>query len=127
MSTNNQSLLVAVVEDNPRISQLIKQEIKDEGHRSIGFTTAEEFLRDTENQKVDLVLLDLMLPGMDGLRCLKQLHQRIVMPRVIIVTAVNDNEKRSQALANGAEDYILKPNLFEILPSLLQNVNKKES
>ena len=62
-----------------------------------------------------------MLPGMDGLACLRELRR---LPsetphRVVIVTALNDTEARQQALSLGAEDYILKPDLFERLPQLL--------
>ena len=64
-----------------------------------------------------------MLPGMDGLACLKQLQlQASSQPalRVVIVTALNDADKKHEALANGAEAYLLKPDLFEQLPQLLQ-------
>ena len=64
-----------------------------------------------------------MLPGMDGLACLKQLQlQAASQPplRVVIVTALNDAYKKQEALANGAEAYMLKPDLFEQLPQLLQ-------
>ena len=57
-----------------------------------------------------------MLPGMDGLACLKQLQlQAASQPalRVVIVTALNDADKKEEALANGAEAYVLKPDLFD--------------
>ena len=63
-----------------------------------------------------------MLPGMDGLECLRKLisHRKSSdLPRVVIVTALNDAEKRREALSIGAEDYVLKPDLFERLPLLL--------
>ena len=63
-----------------------------------------------------------MLPGIDGLTCLKRLQQNDAFtspPRVVIVTALNDAEKKQEALSNGAEDYVLKPDLFERLPALL--------
>ena len=65
----------------------------------------------------------MMLPGMDGLACLKKLQlQADYEPalRVVIVTALNDAEKKQEALANGAAAYVLKPDLFEQLPQLLQ-------
>ena len=64
-----------------------------------------------------------MLPAMDGLACLKQLQLKPPSEpalRVVIVTALNDVDKRREALANGAEAYVLKPALFEQLPQLLQ-------
>lgn len=114
-------LLITIVEDNPLIRQLMAEEIEDEGHRVSSFSSAEEFLPVAAKLKSDLVLLDLMLPGMDGLACLRELRR---LPsetphRVVIVTALNDTEARQQALSLGAEDYILKPDLFERLPQLL--------
>ena len=84
--------------------------------------SAEDFLNEAGSDRFDL-LLDLMLPGMDGLACLKQLQlQAASQPalRVVIVTALNDADKKHEALANGAEAYVLKPDLFEQLPQLLQ-------
>ena len=117
-------LSVAVVEDNPHIRQLLQDEIHDEGHRMIGFSSAEDFLATYGEEPIDLILLDLMLPDMDGLTCLQQLkinQSQDGCPRVVIVTALDDAEKRRIALDNGAEEYILKPDLFLRLPDLLQS------
>ena len=113
-----------MVEDNPHIRQLLQDEIHDEGHRMIGFSSAEDFLATYGEEPIDLILLDLMLPGMDGLSCLQQLkinQSQDGCPRVVIVTALDDAEKRRIALDNGAEEYILKPDLFLRLPDLLQS------
>ena len=67
-----------------------------------------------------------MLPGIDGLACLQRIQDKAVLaapPRVVIVTALNDAGKRAEALNNGAEDYVLKPDLFERLPELLRPHN----
>ena len=112
------------MEDNPHIRQLLQDEIHDEGHRMIGFSSAEDFLAAYGEAPIDLILLDLMLPGMDGLSCLQQLkinQSQDGCPRVVIVTALDDAEKRRIALDNGAEEYILKPDLFLRLPDLLQS------
>ena len=123
MEETPQALRVALVEDDPRIQQLICAEITDEGHDCISFGSAEDFLEAIGPNDFDLVLLDLMLPGMDGLACLKQLKLTVeARPalRVVIVTALNDDDKRREALSNGAEAYVLKPDLFEQLPQLLR-------
>ena len=114
--------VVAIVEDDPRIQQQLLAEIQDEGHNGVIFNSTEDFLENCSVQPFDLVLLDLMLPGMDGLACLKQMQDNAVQaspPRVVIVTALNDADKKQEALSNGAEDYVLKPDLFERLPELL--------
>ena len=128
MQETGRQITVAVVEDNPRIRELLQEEISDEGHRFLSFGTAEDFLRAMADSDVtvDLVLLDVMLPGMDGLTCLRHLRQshtpqqEAKAPKIVIVTALNDEDKRRQALADGAEDYVLKPDLFLRLPELLK-------
>ena len=121
--TPPKALRVALVEDDPRIQQLISAEITDEGHACICFGSAEDFLGEAGSEHFDLLLLDLMLPGMDGLTCLKQLQIKTLSEpalRVVIVTALNDADKQREALSLGAEAYVLKPDLFEQLPQLLQ-------
>ena len=118
-------LLVALVEDDPRIRQLIEDEIVDEGHSCLCFNSAEAFLEALPDLSVNLLLLDLMLPGMNGLDCLRAL-QTIPSPvtrHIAVVTALNDTEKRDRALELGADDYILKPDLFERLPELLRSLH----
>ena len=124
MEETPKALRVALVEDDPRIQQLINAEITDEGHDCVSFGSAEDFLEAIGTNTFDLVLLDLMLPGMDGLTCLQQLQLNAETKpalRVVIVTALNDDDKRREALSSGAEAYVLKPDLFEQLPQLLQN------
>lgn len=119
---------ISLVEDDPRIRRLIEAEIADEGHRVSSFSSAEDFLEVAEDLQSDLVLLDLMLPGMDGLSCLRELQRIPTRPprRVVVVTALNDAAARQQALSLGAADYILKPDLFERLPVLLESLERTE-
>ena len=121
MPQSSEGLIIAVVEDDPRIEELIHEEICDEGHCCRGFSTAEAFLNDVEQLNPDLVLMDLMLPGMDGLNCLRTFRQMPGFQQcpVVIVTALNDAAKRRESRELGAIDYILKPDLFDQLPQLL--------
>jgi DNA-binding response OmpR family regulator len=124
MPQSSEGLIIAVVEDDPRIGALIHEEICDEGHCCRGFSTAEAFLNDVEQLNPDLVLMDLMLPGMDGLNCLRTFRQMPGFQQcpVVIVTALNDAAKRRKSRELGAIDYILKPDLFDQLPQLLANL-----
>ena len=111
-----------MVEDNPHIRQLLQDEIHDEGHRMIGFSSAEDFLEVFGEEPIDLILLDLMLPGMDGLSCLQRLKINSSQggcPRVVIVTALDDAEKRRIALDNGAEEAGRQPLACLGWPNLL--------
>ena len=127
MPQSSKRLIIAVVEDDPRIGELIREEICDEGHVFQGFITAESFLEEVNELKPDLILLDLMLPGIDGLECLHRLRElpRLQRCPVVIVTALNDAAKRHEAQKLGAVDYILKPDLFDQLPQLLASLAKE--
>ena len=129
MPQSSEGLIIAVVEDDPRIGELIHEEICDEGHGCKRFRTAEAFLNDVEQLKPDLVLLDLMLPGMDGLNCLRTFRQMPGFQQcpVVIVTALNDAAKRRESRELGAIDYILKPDLFDQLPQLLATLSRKST
>ena len=126
MPQSSEGLIIAVVEDDPRIGELIHEEICDEGHCCRGFSTAEAFLNDVEQLNPDLVLMDLMLPGMDGLNCLRTFRQIPGFQQcpVVIVTALNDSAKRRESRELGAIDYILKPDLFDQLPQLLATLSQ---
>ena len=126
MPQSSEGLIIAVVEDDPRIGALIHEEICDEGHCCRGFGTAEAFLNDFEQLNPDLVLMDLMLPGMDGLNCLRTFRQMPGFQQcpVVIVTALNDAAKRRKSRELGAIDYILKPDLFDQLPQLLATLSQ---
>ena len=85
MQESTGALVVAIVEDDPRIQQLLLAEIQDEGHNGVIFHSAEDFLENSSVQPFDLVLLDLMLTGHDE---------------------VTD---RVKALDAGVDDYLIKP------------------
>ena len=111
---------VAIVDDDPRLRELIRDELIDEGVEPVMCVDGEALLELLGQRKIDLILLDLMMPKMDGMTCLQLLRERSNLVPVLIVTAFNEDNKRSEAKALGALDYILKPDLFELLPQLLE-------
>jgi len=113
------SFQVAIVDDDPRLRKLIAEELIDEGMNPLPCETGLSLLELLECESVDLILLDLMMPAMDGIACLKELRTRSIQIPVIVVTALNDEIKRQNVHDLGAADYILKPDLFERLPELL--------
>ena len=115
----NRSFQVAIVDDDPRLRKLIAEELIDEGVIAMPCETGLSLLELLESESVDLILLDLMMPAMDGVACLEEMRQRSIQIPVIVVTALNDEIKRQTVFDLGATDYILKPDLFERLPELL--------
>ena len=120
--TNPSSSLprVAVVDDDPRIRALLEDELMDEGFQPCLCANGRELLDLIARETIDMVLLDLMMPELDGLQCLRKLREVSYEGNVVIVTALSDDSKRREALSAGARDYILKPDLFEALPGLLR-------
>tara|TARA_B100000965_G_C19328054_1_gene641721 strand:- start:90 stop:482 length:393 start_codon:yes stop_codon:yes gene_type:complete len=116
---------VAFLDDDPRLRSLIAEELSDEGVQPLACSSGQELFNYLDVQKVDLILLDLMMPVMDGLTCLRHLNQREEKIPVLVVTSFNDEAKRQEAIDNGATDYIIKPDLFERLPELLDRYLNK--
>ncbi len=101
--------LILIVEDEPKIAALLADYLRAQG----GFlskivTRGDEALRRFHSEKPDLVLLDLMLPGLDGIEVCKQLRAESQVP-IIMVTARVDEIDRLLGLELGADDYICKP------------------
>ena len=67
ISVKTQPITLAIVDDDPRFRELHKEEIQDEGHNVLSFESAKNFLEKSSLERIDLVLLGLMMPGINGL------------------------------------------------------------
>jgi two-component system alkaline phosphatase synthesis response regulator PhoP len=102
---------ILVVEDEEDILELITYNLTREGYRVVGITTGEEAIETVLRERPDLALLDIMLPGTDGLevcRNLKSRSETSALP-IIMVTARGEEADIVVGLELGAEDYITKP------------------
>ena len=107
------NICIAIVDDDPRIRRLLEEELHDEGYETISFGDGFELLEQITALKIDLILLDLMMPQLDGIETLKRIKRVGCKTPVVIFTALSDNEKRREAESAGAAEYVLKPDLFE--------------
>jgi CheY-like chemotaxis protein len=112
--------LVAVVDDDPRIRELLATELEDLGAAVLRCREGSELLRQAELQEVALVLLDWMMPGLDGAGTLQALAETGFAGRVVVVTALCDPEVLQRAQAQGAAATLLKTEALEQLPALLR-------
>lgn len=110
---------IAVVDDDPRIRKLLEDELTDLNYQSTCFDNAFDLLENLADCAPALVLLDLLMPQMDGIECLRRLRRVGYRGVVIIFSALSDNERRQEAELEGANEYILKPDLFEFLEQVL--------
>ena len=99
---------ILLVEDDERIRQALGLALADEGCQVVAARTGEEALELLTSATVDLVLLDLMLPGVDGLAVCRTLRSGGDLP-IIIVTARADTADVISGLEAGADDYVTKP------------------
>ena len=100
--------LVLAVDDEAGILRLIKLELAGQGFRVVTASNGEEALTVAETQRPDIVLLDIVMPGMTGLETLRALRERWNIP-VILVTARDREIDKVRGLEMGADDYIVKP------------------
>ena len=102
---------VLAVEDEEDILELVRYNLEKEGYRVTGVVSGEEALRRARSQPPDLIVLDLMLPGMDGLTVCRELKQDAKtrdLP-IIILTAKGEEADIVAGLELGADDYVTKP------------------
>ena len=102
---------ILVVEDEPDIGDLIRYHLERENYRVVATSSGEEAIQIARAESPDLVLLDLMLPGMDGLEVCRALRSDLRIPRVPIVmlTARSEEADIVSGLELGADDYVTKP------------------
>lgn len=102
---------ILIIEDEPDILQLLEYNLQKEGYKTLTATTGEEGLQVTRAELPDLVLLDLMLPGVDGLDVCRQIKAdtKTEHVSVIMVTARNEEADIVTGLELGADDYLAKP------------------
>jgi len=99
---------ILVVEDESALNDLLRAELESEGHVVRQARDGRTALQMVEEEAPQLVILDWMLPGLDGLSVARQLRQRHLMP-IIILTARSEEVDRVLGLEVGADDYLVKP------------------
>jgi DNA-binding response OmpR family regulator len=107
---------ILVVEDEPDMLTILRDNLELEGYRVDLATTGEEGLKLALRDSPDVVLLDIMLPGMSGYDVCRNLRSRGVRTPIILITARNSEMDRVAGLDLGADDYVGKPfNIGEVL------------
>ena len=99
---------IVVVDDDPTVADVVGRYLVRDGHSVQCVHDGYEALRLVEQQPPDLVVLDLMLPGIDGLEVCRRLRERWPIP-VVMLTALGDETDRLAGFEIGADDYVTKP------------------
>ena len=110
---------ILVVEDEAKVARALQEGLEREEYKVVVAGTGEEGFYLVSAEEFDLVILDLMLPGRDGLQILSTLRKRGLLTPVLILTARDAIEDRVHGLDRGADDYLVKPFAF---PELLARI-----
>ncbi|HVZ88137.1 MAG TPA: response regulator [Polyangia bacterium] len=102
---------VLVVDDDPDINEALREGLRAAGYDAVGAHTGQEALEEIDRQNPDLVLLDQMLPDLDGVEVCRRIRAtpRTKRVPVVFLTARSGQEARVRGLAAGADDYVVKP------------------
>jgi DNA-binding response OmpR family regulator len=106
--SNSPRRQILVVDDEPRMVRVIRVNLEHDGFDVVEAQNAMEALQQLRNTLPDLVLLDIMLPDIDGLETLRMIREFSQVP-IIMVTAKGEEDDRVRGLELGADDYIAKP------------------
>ena len=107
---------ILVVEDEPKLAGAIKEGLEEERYEVAVANTGEEGFYILHTEQIDLLLLDVMLPGRSGIEVLSRLRQNGIQIPVLLLTARDSVDDRVRGLDAGADDYLVKPFAF---PELL--------
>ena len=104
----NAATRVLICDDEPQILRALRVILRDAGYEAVTAASGEEALDRAAVKPPAAAILDLMLPGIDGVEVTKRLREWSEMP-IIVLSAVGEEESKVRALAAGADDYVTKP------------------
>ena len=111
---------ILVVEDEPKVGQALREGLESEGYEVTLAQTGEEAFFHASTRTSDLLILDVMLPGRDGVEVLQTLRKQGMKTPVLLLTAKDTIEDRVLGLDAGADDYLVKPFAFAELSARIR-------
>ncbi len=117
---------VLVVEDEKMLAELIKSGLEDENYSADLAFDGEEGLFLAKNEPFDVIILDIMLPKLNGIELLKILRKKGIETPVLMLTAKSDIEDKVLGLNSGADDYLTKPFSFDELLARIKAVLRRK-
>lgn len=106
---------ILIIEDDERITGFLKRGLEGEGHAADIALNGETGLELVGMRSYDVILLDVYLPGMNGMDVCKELRRRRLMTPVLMMTAKDSPDVQQEAVRVGVNDYLPKPFSFELL------------
>ena len=116
---------VLVVEDERKMAELLRKGLSEEGHSVVVARDGREGLSMAQTDPYDVVLLDAMLPGIDGFAVAASLRKQGNQTPILMLTACDSMQDIVRGLDTGADDYLTKPFAFEVLLARLRSVARR--
>ena len=121
---NTMSAKILIIEDDPDTARLVGLYLQREGHRVLSASDGADGLRQARASKPDLVVLDLMLPGMSGMDICRELRSESTIPIVMLTARVEEADMLG-GLESGADDYVTKPFSPRVLVARIKAVLRR--
>jgi two-component system sensor histidine kinase/response regulator len=123
--TSSEKELILIVDDDALICQLLKETLTSEGYSVVTAKDGQEGWARFQSSSPDLVLLDVQMPGLDGLEVLQRIREQTAEVAVVIITAYGSEALSVKAMKQGADDYITKPfQPWQIVSAVQDNLEK---
>ncbi|GAA1883726.1 response regulator transcription factor [Lapillicoccus jejuensis] len=116
---------ILLVEDERPLAEVVRRGLVKEGFEVDVLHDGEEALWRAGEQPYDVLVLDIMLPGLDGYQLVERLRERQVTTPVLMLTALDDEYDQAQAFDLGADDYLTKPFSFVVLAARLRALHRR--
>src|SRR5438067_6307843 len=122
---HNGAVRVLIVEDQPKLAALLGRGLREEGHAADVAGRGEDALWMAGAASYDVIVLDIMLPGIDGIETCRELRRLGVWSPVLMLTARDGVDDRVRGLDSGADDYLTKPFAFDELVARLRALTRR--
>ncbi|TMF08190.1 MAG: response regulator transcription factor [Chloroflexi bacterium] len=119
-------MYILVVEDERRLAQIVRRVLEEEGHTVDLAHDGEEGLAMASDGSHDVILLDILLPEIDGIEVCRTLRRNRVDTPVLLLTALGDVDDRVRGLDAGADDYLAKPFAFQELLARIRALGRRK-
>jgi DNA-binding response OmpR family regulator len=116
---------ILIIEDDTAITRVLQRGLNAHGHQIVIADNGEDGVHLATDESVELVLLDISLPGLNGHQVLERVRARRTRLPIIMLTARDDMKNKVSALHAGADDYLTKPFAFEELLARIQAVTRR--
>ena len=117
---------VLLVDDEKDFVEMLGLRLEEAGENVTPAHSGQECLQVLEKKEIDVVILDILMPGMDGIATLKEIKRRFPLVEVIMLTGHGTTESAVKGLKLGAYDYLLKPAHFGELTAKLEAARKRK-